>query len=263
MNNKYLGNNFCEVYRRSIEDLLYNYDFEVSPRGLKVREILNVSLIFNPLNFIFENKKKSSNIDYINGELEWYFEGRNDLDFISKYSKFWSKISNEDGTCNSAYGKLIFKDRNKYGLTQYNWALNQIFEDLDTRKSIMFFNNRDFQYKDNKDFICTNYVMFIVRDRKLFMNVHMRSNDAVLGTINDVAFFSLLYQQFLRHVNEFYGDIEVGTYSHIVDSFHLYENKFSIVKDMLREDFVNVDYKLEYDIIDKNGEFIEFKNIIL
>lgn len=263
MNNRYIGDNFCDVYRRSLNDLVYNFDFKVAPRGLVVKEQINTSLVFNPKNFIFENKVKSSNIDYINGELEWYFSGRNDLDFISKYSKFWNKISNEDGTCNSAYGKLIFKDKNKYGFTQYDWALKQIAEDLYTRKSIMFFNNKDFQYDNNKDFICTNYVMFLVRENKLFMNVHMRSNDAILGTINDVAFFSILYQQFLRHLNTIYKNLKVGVYSHTVDSFHLYENKFSTVCDMLRENFINKEYELDYDIINKEGEFVKFKKIIL
>lgn len=261
MNNSYKEESFAKSYSKALYDLFYDEDFNVSPRGLMVKEKLNVSIIFNPTSFLMKNDAKSSEIRYINGELEWYFKGLNDVDFISNYSKFWKRICNKDGSCNSAYGKLIFVNRNIYGFTQYSWALKQLLEDKDTRKAIMFFNNRDFQYNCNKDFVCTSYIIFFIRDNMLYMNVHMRSNDAILGTINDVAFFSMLHQQMFRHIREKYVDIKLGYYSHIIDSFHIYEDKFPLVDSMLKNDFTSTEYVLDYNIIDNKCNFLKFKSL--
>lgn len=257
----YTGYSFANVFKFGLYDLLYNPSFISKPRGLTVKEILGVSFEFNPQYFLFKNEIKSSEINYINGELEWYFKGRDDIQFISKYSKFWKNVCNADGSCNSAYGKLLFKDLNNFGVTQYQWALRKIIQDSDTRQALMFLNNQKFQYEGNKDFVCTSYIILFVREEHLYMRVYMRSNDAIYGTVNDVAFFCLLQQQILRHLKKFIPNIKLGTYTHTVDSFHLYENKFSLVEDMLKNNFLSIIYELDYDIIDSNGNFIEFKKL--
>lgn len=259
----YIGESFSKVFELGLYDLTYNPSFISKPRGFLIKEKIGVIFEFNPKNFLFKNEVKSSEVKYINGELEWYFRGLDNIDFISKYSKFWNNVCNDDGSCNSAYGKLIFKNINAFGFTQYNWALNKIIQDNDTRQALMFLNNRDFQYDGNKDFVCTSYIILFVRNKSLYMRVHMRSNDAIYGLINDVAFFCILQQQIYRHLKSYIKDLELGTYSHIVDSFHLYENKFSLVENMLNSNFYPVQYELDYDIINSNGDFIEFKNITI
>lgn len=258
----YTSEKFSEVYKSALSDLLFEADFVSEPRNIEVRENIGVLLEFSPKNFIFKNSVRSSKIDYINGELEWYFRGMDDVGFISTYSGFWKNICNEDGSCNSAYGKLLFVDKNEYGFTQYQWALKKLKEDVDTRQSVMFLNGRQFQYEGNKDFVCTSYVIFFVREGKLYMRVHMRSNDAVLGTPNDVSFFSVLQQQMCRHINQECGySLELGTYSHIVDSMHLYSDKYDVVERMLKEEFLSSSYVLDYDIIDTDGKFLKLKKI--
>lgn len=252
---------FSGVYESGLSNLFHNPDFISAPRGSLVKEDLGVSFEFDPIASMFSNAVKSSELNYINGELEWYFRGLNDVEFISKYSKFWNNVCNPDGSCNSAYGKLIFKDKNKHGYTQYGWALSRLIKDLETRQAVLLFNKPRFQYDADKDFVCTSYVMFLVRERRLYMRVHMRSNDAILGTPNDVAFFSILQQQMLRHLKNHHPNLMLGTYTHSVDSFHLYENKFKLVEDMLKEDFKNKEFKLDYDIIDESGNFKELKRI--
>lgn len=257
----YRDHTFSAVYKSGLSDLFYNPDFVSKPRGSLVKENLGVSMEFHPASPMFNNTIKSSELEYINGELEWYFKGLNDVEFIANYSKFWNNVCNPDGTCNSAYGKLIFKDTNKHGYTQYEWVMSRLIRDLETRQAIMLFNKPRFQYDDDKDFVCTSYVMLLVRENYLYMRVHMRSNDAILGTPNDVVFFSILQQQVLRHLRRYYPNIILGTYTHLVDSFHIYENKFKIVEKMLKNRFDRVDYLLKYDIIEESGKFKELKKI--
>jgi len=250
---------FAEKYAHILRDLLYYYEYKVNPRGLTVHEIIDYSFKISPIYPLFKNKIKSSEINYINGELEWYFKAMNDVNFISKYSSFWKKICNDNGTCNSAYGHLIFKEHE--GVNQYKWALNSLIKDKNSRQAIMMFNRPQFQYEGNKDFVCTMFLQFFIRDDKLICKTNMRSNDAVYGLANDVVFFTLLQQQLYRHLLKYYPNLKLGIYIHNSGSMHLYENKFDIVKEMLKEKFFPIELKLKFDIIDENGKFLQLYKI--
>lgn len=251
----YSGDSFADVYSQSLNDLFINPQFETKPRGMKIKENLQVSLeIKNPLLSLYENKRRGSQNKYVAAELLWYFLGRNDADFISKYATFWKQIQNEDGTVNSSYGNLIFKNENRYGTTQYQWAINALVKDEDSRQAIMHFNLPEHQYPTNKDFVCTMYGVFHIRDNKLYFTVNMRSNDAILGTATDIAFFTMLQQQALLHLRHYYPNLTLGSYTHIVDSYHIYERHFDLVKEMISKDWKSVAFPtLTENLINANG----------
>lgn len=251
----YKGKTFAEVYKNSLEDLYRNPEYETNPRGMKIKENLGVILeIEDPRSCMYNNTRRSSQFRYIAGEMLWYFLGKNDVEYISKFSKFWENLKNEDGTANSAYGHLIFNMKNEDGLSQYDWAITSLIKDKDSRQAVMHFNRPRHQYLSNKDFVCTMYAVFHIRDNKLHLKVYMRSNDAILGTPTDVAFFCTLQQQALNHLKEAYPDLELGTYTHCDDSYHIYERHFDLVKEMIQTDFMPVSFpKLELDFIEIDG----------
>ncbi len=252
----YSGDSFAEVYSQSLNDLYINPQFETQPRGMKIKENLQVSLeIKNPLLSMYENERRGSQNKYIAAELLWYFLGRSDAEFISKYASFWKQIQNEDGTVNSSYGNLIFNRENRYGTTQYQWAIESLEKDPDSRQAIMHFNLPEHQYNSNKDFVCTMYGIFHIRNNKLFLTVNMRSNDAILGTATDIAFFTVLQQQALKHLRSKYPDLKLGSYTHIVDSYHIYERHFDLVKDMISKDWKSIEFpKLSENLITSIGK---------
>lgn len=234
----YKGETFADVYSESLNDLLNNPDFESSPRGMACKEVINTTLIIkNPILGTYGNDKRGSQYKYIAAELLWYFLGRNDVKFIKKYAKFWESIQNQDGTVNSAYGNLIFKPSTKDLISQYDWAISSLIRDKDTRQAVLHFNLPKHQYYENKDFVCTMYGNFHIRDNKLHFSIKMRSNDAILGTATDIAFFTILQQQALLHLKPIYPELELGTYTHTVDSFHIYERHFDLVSTMLKHKF--------------------------
>lgn len=251
----YKGKTFAEVYKESLNDLLYNPEYEAAPRGLKIKENLNVALVIEePLSCLYRNERRSSQFKYISAELLWYFMGRNDVEFIKDYAKFWLNIQNEDGTVNSSYGNLLFSKKTRYGHTQYEWVIKSLIADKDSRQAIMHFNLPEHQYFGNKDFVCTMHTVFSIRENKLNMTVSMRSNDAILGTPTDAAFFAILQSQLLNHLKEFYPDLELGTYTHIASSYHIYESHFSLVEDMLKSEFISESIpKVNENLIFTNG----------
>ena len=252
----YSGESFADVYSQSLNDLYLNPQFETQPRGMKIKENLQVSLeIKNPLLSLYDNERRGSQNKYVAAELLWYFLGRNDVEFISEYASFWKMIQNEDGTVNSSYGNLLFKSKNRYGTTQYQWALDCLKHDKDSRQAIMHFNLPEHQYHSNKDFVCTMYGIFHIRDNKLFLTINMRSNDAILGTATDIAFFTVLQQQALKHLQVEYPELTLGSYTHIVDSYHIYERHFDLVKEMISKEWTPVAFpKLKESLIHQDGK---------
>jgi thymidylate synthase len=242
----FTGLTFGEVYKTIGKTLLENPEFVTSPRGLKIHEIENAVIeVKDPTQNLFINKVRSVPLKYLAGELLWYFSGRNDLEFISRFSNFWKRIANSDGTCNSAYGSLIFSENKK---SQYYWAYKSLVDDKDSRQAILHFNRPYHQYDGNKDFVCTLVGIFHIRNNKLNFTIDMRSNDIFFG-------LTLLQQQMLKHLQKTsYPDLQLGSYTHIAHSLHLYEKDFNIIRSMVKEDFIDAKTPdLEIDLINIDG----------
>lgn len=250
------GDSFAEVYKDSLEDILKNPEYKTSPRGMYINEnINNILVIDNPIQCLYENKRRSSQSRYLAAELLWYFTGRNDLKFIEKYAGFWRQIANEDGTLNSAYGNLLFTEKNKHGINQWTWAINSLIKDKDTRQALMTFNRPSYSYENNKDFICTLNGIFNIRDNKLNLTINMRSNDVVLGTPTDIAFFCMLLQQAHQLLLKTYPSLKLGSYVHIANSYHIYERHFELVEDMLKHDFIPKSFPTgALNFVDEKGQ---------
>jgi len=234
----YRAASFASLYKYSLMDLIQNPEYETRPRELSVKENTNVALVLeNPLSCLYKNPVRSSQKKYVAAEMLWYFMGRNDVAFIKKYAKFWESIQNEDGTANSSYGNLLFTQLNEHGFSQYQWALMSLQKDKDSRQAIMHFNLPSHQYITNKDFVCTMYGIFQIRNNRLNFTVSMRSNDVVWGLPTDVAFFTVLQNHLCKQLRSTYPDLRLGTYTHIANSFHIYEHHFDLINRMLDVSF--------------------------
>lgn len=249
------GETFAEAYQKSLACLM-NAGEKNSARGGTHLELLNVALqITNPRAAMYKNAVRSSQFKYIAAELLYYYTGRNDAAFISKYAKMWDSIKNPDGTVNSAYGHLIFTELIPgTQINQYGWAIESLVMDKETRQAIIHFNNSSHQRPNNKDFVCTMYGNFHIRNNKLHFSVFMRSNDVVRGTATDVAFFCSLQVQMHKHLLAFYPNLELGTYTHVANSYHVYDTHYELVGKMLEQDFEPVELKpIVNDLIFSNG----------
>lgn len=236
----YSGTSFADVYFELLSELHFGYDYDLKIRNQRVKEILNTSLVVeNPLNNLFENEVRSSKVDYISKELLWYFSGNNTSEFIGKYAKMWDSLKNPDGTVNSAYGFRIFNIKNKAGLSQIDWVLESLKRDKHSRQAYLLFTDNNIQVFENKDIICTLYVIFHIRNNRLFMTVQMRSNDVIYGLPNDFAFFSVLHQYVHLKLKDTYSGLKIGSYTHFANSSHIYEKHFDVLEQMLESEFIS------------------------
>lgn len=256
-----------EAFIKLLDELLKNGS-EVSPRGMLTKELSPISItITNPHKRVLSNKLRKLNYGFMVGELLWILQGRNDVDSVSHYNKQWLNFSDDGEILNGAYGQRIFKWDGAFdivdesyddeeGNSHPSFELQEIIvnqfenvykllkEDKYTRQATisMFDPSKDF--RKTKDKPCTNLLRFSIRNDKLNMITFMRSNDIWLGFPYDVFNFMTLQEILANRLG-----IEVGEYTHIVDSFHLYETHFDAAKKIIK------DYKQNglYSAYDENN----------
>jgi len=240
--------NFSETFKELITRI--DQDGELSqPRNMKVKEVILADFPINPIEPIAEFTARPFNWKYFAGELAWYLHRDRSIDYINDYSKFWSKLTNP-GTneINSNYGSLVITDE------QFGWVIESLKKDINSRQAIMFFNQPKFQFEGNKDFVCTMYANFFVRNNRLHMKVQMRSNDIFFGLTFDAPFFSFLMQSVYLILKDEYPNLELGQYFHFADNLHFYERHFELA-DAIRKDELTSYAKLEL-----KQKFIEYND---
>ena len=216
-------------------------DGDVSqPRDMKVKELTITTRSFDPTQTIANFNSRKFNFKYFAGELAWYLKKDRDVDYIDNFSKMWSTLTNP-GTneINSNYGALLFGD-------QLQWVLDSLKADKNTRQAIAFLNQPKYQFKGNKDFVCTMYLNFFIRDNKLNMKVQMRSNDIFYGLTFDAPFFAFVQQHMRLWLLDTYPDLELGTYYHAADNIHFYERHFELA-DKIKEDSDSQEYTMNIE----------------
>lgn len=150
------------------------------------------------------------------------------IEYINHFSSFWKGLTNSDGTINSNYGNLLFGE-------QIIWAHEALVKDINSRQAISFVSRPDFQYEDNKDFVCTVYLNFWIRKNKLHMKVQMRSNDLFYGYSYDVPFFAAIQQTMWHNLCKTYPELQLGAYYHCADNMHYYERHFELADSILNK----------------------------
>jgi thymidylate synthase len=204
---------------------------ESQPRDLKVKEAILSNFIIDPRAPIANFPQRKFNWKYLAGELAWYLKQDRDVGYIGAFSNFWSHITNPGSNeINSNYGSLVFNAK------QFGWVVDSLVADKNSRQAIMFFNNPEFQFEGNKDFVCTMYANFFIRNGLLNMKIQMRSNDIFYGLTFDAPFFAFLQQSVFLKLKETYPDLELGMYYHFADNLHYYERHFELADQIKEED---------------------------
>jgi thymidylate synthase len=197
------------------------YDFlcsddmsEESRDGEVVGEIINaITVIKDPTQNIMKNDIRKLSMKYAIGEMLWYLSANNKLSQIQKYTKGWDRMTDDGVTVNSNYGYCVMK---KYGFDQLEFVINELKKNSNSRRAVIHIKEPN--NKPSNDVNCTVCLQFFIREGKLYMTTYMRSNDIWFGFPYDVFQFTCL-QIYLSMVLE----VELGTYTHIAGSLHLYE----------------------------------------
>ena len=247
---------FNEVFKAIINDIEFLGETS-QPRDMKVKELTVQNYKIDSTRPFANFESRKFNWKYLAGELVWYLNQDRDVDYIGNFSNFWKNITNPyTNEINSNYGSLLFGD-------QLYWAKQSLIQDINSRQAIAFLNQPKFQFPGNKDFVCTMYLNFWIRNNELHMKVQMRSNDIFYGLTFDAPFFAIVHQHMLLWLKERYKDLKLGHYFHCVDNIHFYERHFELANNIVSEsdnqDFTINLVKPLFDIddINRNVEFTQ------
>ena len=193
--------------------LTENMNNESSRDGDVVGEIINaITVIKDPTRNICKDIRDMP-MRYAIGEMLWYMSADNDLKSIQMYTKAWDRMSDDGETVNSNYGHCI---KYKFGFDQWLYVKNLLVSNSNTRQAVIHIKTAD--NKPSKDVNCTVCLQFFIRDGKLYLTTYMRSNDLWMGFPYDVFQFTNMQVLMAMELG-----VEVGTYTHIAGSLHLYE----------------------------------------
>lgn len=202
-------------------------DFVVDKTGVKTIEVIGESFIADEDWII-----RKPNYEYIERELEWYkSQSRYVEDIPGDTPAIWKQVSDSNGMINSNYGYLIWSEENG---NQYENVKAELQKNPNSRRAVMIYNrpsmHDDYCADGMSDFICTYANTFLIRDGKLVSHYLMRSNDAVFGFNNDVAWCKHVQRQLAEDLN-----VEVGPVIWTVSSLHVYERHFKFIEELLND----------------------------
>ena len=208
---------------------LLNEVFVIDKSGVKTIEIINAAFEADEDHIV-----RPPNTEYIKREIEWYeSQSLYVKDIPGETPAIWKAVADKNGKINSNYGYLIHSEEN---YSQYLSVLAELSDNPDSRRANMIYTRPSIQmdavFYGMSDFICTNNVQYFIRDGKLITSVYMRSNDAVFGYNNDLA-----WQKYVRDC--LINDLETDTHKRYlpgpiywnVGSLHVYERHFKFLEE--------------------------------
>jgi len=227
---------------------LYENGGTTTVRGLKTVELTDFRYILAPYQRFMSFDARKLKLDYIKQEFLWYFCGDKYDTSICKLATMWDDLVNTDGTINSNYGHWIFarniQTKGARNGCNFDRIVKTLQNDPTSRRAIIPILNNDHLNSDTKDYPCTAYINFLIRNNQLVMLVRMRSQDAIFGMGNDAPFFSFVHELLLMRLkaDSQFDELILGPYSHVADSFHAYERHFEMLESICENPVVTTDY---------------------
>lgn len=188
--------------------------------GNVIAECINaITVIKNPTKNVMTNNIRKLSMRYAIGEMLWYMSANPSLSAIQHYTKAWDRMSDNGETVNSNYGYIIQK---AYNFNQYEYCKQLLIKDKNSRQAIIHIKvPKNTLEQPTKDLNCTVCLQFLIRENKLYCTTYMRSNDLWLGFPYDVFQFTCLQVRMAMELG-----LDIGTYTHVASSLHLYERDF-------------------------------------
>lgn len=191
----------------------------VAPRGQMTREIEGPfsTTYTNPTEMVCFDPQRDANPVFHFMEALWILAGRDDVQFLAYFLPRMADFSDDGKTFHAPYG---YRLRSAYGFDQIEFCIKKLQADPDTRQAVASIWHPQLDWQISRDLPCNDMLLFKIREGKLRLTVCNRSNDAVLGAYGaNVVQFSTL-QRYMAGVI----GVDVGTYTQVSDSFHVYES---------------------------------------
>lgn len=198
-------------------EMLLAHGSAAKPRGKLVRELLGQSISFDMRFPIVTKPSRKIGYHFYPAEAAWILSGRNDVEYIKRFSPFVDQFSDDGFFYQGAYGPRV--------VDQLTYVCDVLADDLDTRQAVIEVWRPN--PRPGRDIPCTLSYQFIARGGHLHCIQSMRSSDVWLGYPYDAFNAAMLttYIMLLLRERKTRGrdGLRIGTHTMQVGSQHLYE----------------------------------------
>lgn len=157
-------------------------------------------------------------------EVIWIVLGRDDAAFLTPWNRSLSQFSGDDPILHGAYGHRL---RRSFGVDQLARASEVLSRAPHHRQVVLQIWSADGDLPSasgkpqSDDIPCNVCSLLKISDGRLHWMQVMRSNDVVLGLP-----YNLVQWTSLQEITAGWIGVEVGNYTHVVDSLHIYDRDF-------------------------------------
>jgi thymidylate synthase len=212
---------------------------EAERRGGKMREVPGVALL--------EVRDPRRRLSILQGrqadpwvslcEFPWLIAGRADVSWVGRFLPRARDFSDDGKVWRAGYGPRLRAWRSLAEFAhqtedQLAAVVRELIVNPATRQAVVSLwdpmEDLGLLGVKFKDYPCTNWMHFQIKNGKLDLTVTMRSNDLIWGYsgVNAVN-FTLLQELVASLVG-----VELGVYRHVCDNMHVYERHFSRLPEM-------------------------------
>lgn len=207
-------------------DLLQENKEATAGRGGRVVELPNAVLhLREPRQRWAYGREPALNPAFALAEVIWILAGRQDSAFLNHWNPALPSFAGEGETYGGAYGWRL---RTEHGVDQLRRAYDTLRQAPESRQVVLqiWKPSLDMPMEDgapaSPDVPCNVCSMMKVRKGQLHWTQIMRSNDVILGLPHN-----LIQWTTLQEIMAGWLSLEVGSYTHLSDSLHIYEKHWS------------------------------------
>jgi thymidylate synthase len=190
----------------------------------KMLEVIGLSFVADE-----DNIFGKINYEYAEAEVEWFKSMSRNVDGLfhmwGKKVQIWDMIADNSRNVNSNYGYLAMHPDNG---SQTDKVIATLKRDRTSRQAAAIYTRPSIHEEWNvdgmSDFICTNAVMYNIRDNVLSTTVQMRSNDIIFGFRADMHWHKWCSDMIAAELGATRGPIFWQ-----VASAHMYERHFKLL----------------------------------
>lgn len=221
--NCFKGDTADQVWRQTAKALFSAEDNIQNSRLGRTIELLHVGFeIESPRDRWVYSRQPSINPAYAIADIFWILGGRNDAEFVNHWHP---RLPNFSGKTDQYYGAYGYRIRKQFGFDQLQRAYDVLKNNIDSRQVVLQIWDPKKDMPDSAgrpaslDIPCNICSILKVRKSRLEWLQVMRSNDVFRGMPYNIIQFTTL-----QEILSGWLGIEMGSYNHISDSLHCYEN---------------------------------------
>lgn len=212
-----------------------------------------VTTVFHkPFQRVMLHAERDANPFFHFFESLWMLAGRNDVGFLSEFNSNIHNYSDDGNIFNAPYGYRMRTYLND-ARDQFEEVVQLLREQPFSRQAVVQIWSEKDILKETRDKACNLCAVFSIRENKLNMIVYNRSNDIVWGLYGaNAVHFSMFQEYIAARLN-----VEIGTYTHVSNSFHVYVDSASHKVWEKIKDFDIIKYPENFNPYDTLGGITE------